>query len=49
MSSLDSTQSQRTVHKRYYSYFKRLIRIQHLEFDNAIQQILWVLVSPKKV
>ena len=48
--SLDpDTWKQQSGHRHFYNYFKRLVRLQHLEFDNALQQILWILFHPKKV
>lgn len=33
----------------YYKYLKRVVQIRHLEFDSAFQQILWILINPKRV
>lgn len=49
MSSLELPWGTSSGHMYYYKYLKRLVRIQHLEFDSAFQQILWILINPKRV
>lgn len=30
-------------------FFTRLLKFQHMEFDSALQQLAWAIVSPKKL
>ena len=30
-------------------FFTRLLKFQHMEFDAALQQLAWAIVSPKKL
>lgn len=32
-----------------YKFFPRVLKLQHLEFDSAFQQILWTITDPKRV
>ena len=30
-------------------FFSRLVKFKHMEFDAALQQLAWAVVSPKKL
>lgn len=41
--------SMRRMMKSYSKFLPRLLKIRHLEFDSAVQQVLWSVAYPKRV